>query len=643
MTEAPLRVVIFSGGRGSASIARAAAGVADLDITLLINGYDDGLSTGAIRDLLSGMLGPSDFRKSISNLCLDGSSNKRSLGSLLEHRLGEADLRQLSQSGSLRSLPDLSPIIDELSVRDLRALDDAVESLLADRSLYGAIERSGGDMAVGNLVLAGMYLGSDRDFNASVQCFNQEFLPEIEILNITDGANLHLSAVTASGEVLWREAEIVDTQSSESIVELGLTSEPLPAFVSPNENAPSREWLVEKSTTPAPNPSAIDRILRADCIIYAPGTQHSSLFPSYLTEGVAEAVASSTAASKILVLNLEADNDIRCDSAVTILEKFRYFMTRRNEASVALGELVSDVLVTREFLDTFEPSESQRLARRCEEDAIRLAVGNWSRGDARHHGRSVVQVGLGRVPRATGIQELDDVAIVIPVLNERARMENVLGSLLGFDWLGAGLLPRVIAVDGGSDDGSREVLNEAFGVEVLEARGGVGRALEVGARAAGSSLWATFPSDDEYRVDDLVRVLSIVRSGEAPIAFGSRSGFCVDPRSQLDEIYGGRRLDRLMSYYGGAFLSVASTLRHRRSVADPLTSIKAFAPETRGALSFTGRHLDWHARVIREASSQGLAIAEVPVDFSARSRKDGKKTRLSHGLRAAVEILRSSS
>jgi len=643
MTEAPLRVVIFSGGRGSASIARAAARVADLDVTLLINGYDDGLSTGAIRDLLSGMLGPSDFRKSISNLCLDGSSNKRGLGSLLEHRLGEADLRELSQAGSLRSLPDLSPIIDELSVRDLRALDDAVGSLLADRSLYGAIERSGGDMAVGNLVLAGIYLGSDRDFNASVQRFNQEFLPEIEILNITDGANLHLSAVTASGDVLWREADIVDTQSSESIVELGLTSEPLPAFVSPNEDAPSREWLVAKSTTPAPNPTAIDRILRADCIIYAPGTQHSSLFPSYLTEGVAEAVASSTAASKILVLNLEADNDIRCDSAVMILEKFRYFMTRRNEASVALGELVSDVLVTREFLGTFEPSESQRLARRCEEDAIRLAVGNWSRGDARHHGRSVVQVGLGRVPRATGIQELDDVAIVIPVLNERARMENVLRSLLGFDWLGAGLLPRFIAVDGGSDDGSREVLNEAFGVEVLEARGGVGHALEVGARAAGSSLWATFPSDDEYRVDDLVRVLSIVRSGEAPIAFGSRSGFCVDPRSQLDEIYGGRRLDRLMSYYGGAFLSVASTLRHRRSVADPLTSIKAFAPETRGALSFTGRHLDWHARVIREASSQGLAIAEVPVDFSARSRKDGKKTRLSHGLRAAVEILRSSS
>ena len=245
--------------------------------------------------------------------------------------------------------------------------------------------------------------------------------------------------------------------------------------------------------------------------------------------------------------------------------------------------------------------------------------------------------------RKIGVRELDDVAIVIPVLNERPRIERVLGLLLGFDWLGAGLLPRFIAVDGGSDDGSREALEEAFGVEVFSARGGVGRALEVGARAAGSSLWATFPSDDEYQVEDLVRVLAIVRSGQAPIAFGSRSGFCVDPQSRLEQIYGGRRLDRLMSYYGGAFLSVASTLRHRRSVADPLTSLKAFAPETQGTLSFTGRHLDWHARVIREASARGLAIAEVPVGFSARSREDGKKTRFTHGVWAAAEILRGSS
>jgi 2-phospho-L-lactate transferase/gluconeogenesis factor (CofD/UPF0052 family) len=32
-------------------------------------------------------------------------------------------------------------------------------------------------------------------------------------------------------------------------------------------------------------------LAEADLIIYAPGTQHSSLFPSYLTPGISDAIA----------------------------------------------------------------------------------------------------------------------------------------------------------------------------------------------------------------------------------------------------------------------------------------------------------------------------------------------------------------
>src|SRR5256885_7690099 len=34
-------------------------------VTLLVNGYDNGRSTGALRRFLPGMLGPSDFRKTL--------------------------------------------------------------------------------------------------------------------------------------------------------------------------------------------------------------------------------------------------------------------------------------------------------------------------------------------------------------------------------------------------------------------------------------------------------------------------------------------------------------------------------------------------------------------------------------------------
>ena len=58
-------VTLFSGGRGGASIARQLLRTPGIDLSLVINGYDNGLSTGALRRYLPGMLGPSDFRKNL--------------------------------------------------------------------------------------------------------------------------------------------------------------------------------------------------------------------------------------------------------------------------------------------------------------------------------------------------------------------------------------------------------------------------------------------------------------------------------------------------------------------------------------------------------------------------------------------------
>jgi 2-phospho-L-lactate transferase/gluconeogenesis factor (CofD/UPF0052 family) len=62
------QIVLFCGGRGSATIIRALLRQTDIDLTLLVNAYDDGLSTGALRNFIPGMLGPSDFRKNLSYL-----------------------------------------------------------------------------------------------------------------------------------------------------------------------------------------------------------------------------------------------------------------------------------------------------------------------------------------------------------------------------------------------------------------------------------------------------------------------------------------------------------------------------------------------------------------------------------------------
>ena len=64
----PLSVVVFSGGRGSSVLSQELITHPGIALTLAINGYDDGMSTGEVRRFLGDALGPSDFRKNASHL-----------------------------------------------------------------------------------------------------------------------------------------------------------------------------------------------------------------------------------------------------------------------------------------------------------------------------------------------------------------------------------------------------------------------------------------------------------------------------------------------------------------------------------------------------------------------------------------------
>ncbi len=82
-----LKVVMFSGGRGTGAITEALLKNPRIELTLLVNAYDDGLSTGLLRRFIPGMLGPSDVRKNISRFVQQRKdSSSQALNFLLEYR-----------------------------------------------------------------------------------------------------------------------------------------------------------------------------------------------------------------------------------------------------------------------------------------------------------------------------------------------------------------------------------------------------------------------------------------------------------------------------------------------------------------------------------------------------------------------------
>jgi 2-phospho-L-lactate transferase/gluconeogenesis factor (CofD/UPF0052 family) len=93
-----MNVVIFTGGNGNANLIKHLKDIPYVNLSLLINGYDDGLSTGIIRSANQGMLGPSDFRKNFTYIIDDFTESNRHIKSLFEHRLTEDETNSFLQS-----------------------------------------------------------------------------------------------------------------------------------------------------------------------------------------------------------------------------------------------------------------------------------------------------------------------------------------------------------------------------------------------------------------------------------------------------------------------------------------------------------------------------------------------------------------
>ena len=85
-------------------------------------------------------------------------------------------------------------------------------------------------------------------------------------------------------------------------------------------------------------------MLNSDIIIYGPGTQYSSLFPSYLTKDIREKIIKSKA-KKFLVTNIFLDNDIVRENVESIIEKFNFFFNKNKKNKINNNKLVDYYLI----------------------------------------------------------------------------------------------------------------------------------------------------------------------------------------------------------------------------------------------------------------------------------------------------------
>jgi 2-phospho-L-lactate transferase/gluconeogenesis factor (CofD/UPF0052 family) len=291
------------------------------------------------------MLGPSDVRKNVRHSLLPGTTDFAALDYLLGHRFTNG-AQTATLRDQLRSPLGIDPI-NALSVRKQRILTDSVEGFAA----YADGQNGGFSLpgvALANVFFAGLYLRY-ADFNRAVSAFVDYFGIRNRVLNLTDGKDMKLVGLTGGHRLLPNEAAICTLPAYERIRDIFLTHEYLSARDSQELTrlGAGEQWreLNARSRLPRMNQEVRDAIASADAIVYWAGTQHSSLYPSYLTDGLAEAIAASKANKKILLTNILKDNDICNETAFSLVEKFFWFMSRKGSGSSSADGLVTDMLL----------------------------------------------------------------------------------------------------------------------------------------------------------------------------------------------------------------------------------------------------------------------------------------------------------
>ncbi len=611
-------------------------------LTLAINGYDDGGSTGAVRVFLGDALGPSDYRKNGSRMASMGGTCSRALVRLLDSRL-PAGTSPEEAAAALTALVEgrdhrLVTVASGLTSAERQRLAARLERFLAE---WRASGRSFpfGDCALGNLVFAGCYLGQRRAFNAALDDYAGllNLRPGL-VENVTDGTNAHLVALDDRGQVLGTEEEIVTVRRPTRIVDLFLIDGPLDAVacreLAARGPTGAREALETRTVPLRLNERLGRRIDHADVIVYAPGTQHSSLYPSYLTPGLSDRIARNVRATKLLITNLEPDAEIVSENAVSLVERALYYLTDKHRHPRPAPSLITHYLLN----DPGRQPADRRLVPLGQvetfEDARLVRIGAYEDGvTGRHDAAKVLEPFLrGRLDGAA----LPRVAVRLYGTGSTNKLAQTLLELAR-----AGVQADAeVVVFAVTDTPLRHLVAGPlpFAVEVHPTDEDADWALRLGVDSHAFDFVALFESSGRYRGEDLAALFRYLGSSRLDAVWGSRRLSIRD----IDEAYRVRpyrsRLIREASRMGSHLLSLTCLVLHGRYISDTLTGVRVVRASGISLLPVPLTHPLVNQYLLADLLGRRADSLEVPVQFLS-APVDGPPVSIGAGLKNLAVML----
>lgn len=346
-----INVVIFNGGRGASSLIKAFLKKDGFKVTSIVNAYDDGKSTGEIRAFFD-MLGPSDIRKVQSLMLPKDNIDYESMLGIYELRLPLNQDDETLLGLILGESKSNSNTFFGFQFHNNKVLDHLrfylsifVENhALIKKSIIGK-SITFRDCSIMNCLYAGAFIHHKRNIEHAAISFEKIFSLQGSVLP-TSIENKKLVGLRSDGTILFSEAEIVELRSNVDIKRVFLLDEyPRPTDFQDCTFEEKMRYLINHHCYVSASDGTQRAIKEADIIIFSPGTQHSSLYPTYLSLGVSSNIFLNKRALKVFITNIGADYETPFFKAHDYINGALNYLNFAEDTNYKHSDLFSKILV----------------------------------------------------------------------------------------------------------------------------------------------------------------------------------------------------------------------------------------------------------------------------------------------------------